>query len=140
MHRMPWSRSCARKKCSKRELCLARARFGLNPYFETNGNGTLCRERNCRWPRRDEWDGIRKNSAGWLSSGSMWSLSYRCGNGHGHGSVTPVYQEKGDTTAAASATTIVAEGLVPAVLVPSNIGPLGERAERSQASASCGSA
>jgi len=27
MHRMPWSRSCARKKCNKRELCLARARF-----------------------------------------------------------------------------------------------------------------
>jgi hypothetical protein len=27
MHRMPWSRSCARKKCNKRELCLGRARF-----------------------------------------------------------------------------------------------------------------
>src|SRR6202035_1563197 len=25
--RMPWSRSCARKKCNKRELCLARPRF-----------------------------------------------------------------------------------------------------------------
>src|ERR1700731_2775556 len=27
MHRIPCSRSCARKKCNKRELCLARARF-----------------------------------------------------------------------------------------------------------------
>jgi len=27
MHRMPWSRSCARKKCNKRELCLARLSF-----------------------------------------------------------------------------------------------------------------
>ena len=27
MHRMPWSRSCARKKCNKRELCLARVCF-----------------------------------------------------------------------------------------------------------------
>ena len=30
---------------------------GLNPYFETNGNGTLCRERNCKW-RGDERDGL----------------------------------------------------------------------------------
>jgi len=41
--------------------------FGLNPCFETNGNGTLCRERNCQW-RGDERDGIRTSFVEWRSS------------------------------------------------------------------------
>jgi hypothetical protein len=40
---------------------------GLNPYFETNGDGTLCRERNCKW-RGDERDGIRTSFVEWRSS------------------------------------------------------------------------
>ena len=47
-------------------MCLRQIRIlgGLNPYFETNGNGTLCRERNCKW-RGDERDGIRTSSVEW---------------------------------------------------------------------------
>jgi len=40
---------------------------GLNPYFETHGNGTLCRERNCKW-RGDERDDIRTSFVEWRSS------------------------------------------------------------------------
>ena len=40
MHRMPWSRSCARKKCNKRELCLARVCFPV-PILCPRENGAL---------------------------------------------------------------------------------------------------
>jgi hypothetical protein len=44
-----------------------RSSIGLNPYFETDGNGTLCRERNCKW-RGDEREGIRTSFVEWRSS------------------------------------------------------------------------
>src|SRR5580704_16109291 len=38
---------------------------GLNPYFETNGNGTLCRERNCKWPNQfDRFDPSEESPPG----------------------------------------------------------------------------